>query len=234
MIVSKFLPIRSIIPLVAGVIMKPFWPFLLQSIGSAILWIVSLVGMSYLIIYFIPTAANYIGLLTFLFVVVPQVASAWYMVRPMMKRYEARMGRATENLSQIANSFSAIKSEMSAIGWQFATMGGQFANIGHEMKEIVQKVVLTNDENQVPVPAEPVQAVVSPVVETIPVVIQPVVSPQMPVEQQVVVVEQAPVVVPTVPLELSPVIQPSEPSSVSGTTDNASSTEVQSWWTVSI
>lgn len=105
-------------------------------------------------------------------------------------------------------------------------MGGQFANIGHEMKEIVQKVVLTNDENQVPVPVEPVQTVVSPVVETIPVVIPPVVPPQMPVE--LVVVEQAPVVVPTVPVEIvSPVNPPVDTSSLSGTSD-ASSTEVQS------
>lgn len=37
MIVSKFLPIRSIISLVAGVLNKPFPSFLIQSILSAIL-----------------------------------------------------------------------------------------------------------------------------------------------------------------------------------------------------
>ncbi len=60
MLISKFLPIRSMIPLVAGVILKPFWPFFLQSVLSAILWVGSLLGISYFIIWLIPEAANHI------------------------------------------------------------------------------------------------------------------------------------------------------------------------------
>lgn len=127
MIVSKFLPIRSIIPLVAGVILKPFTPFVLQSLLSAVLWIGALVWISYLLITLIPATANHIGLLTFLFVVVPQVVSVWYMIKPMMKKYEARIAQASQWLQH-------IESELSAIGSQFAT-------IGHEIKDIVDKVV---------------------------------------------------------------------------------------------
>gem|GEM_PF-1476994 len=42
MLISKFLPIRSMIPLVAGVIQKPFSSFVFQSILSALLWVGSL------------------------------------------------------------------------------------------------------------------------------------------------------------------------------------------------
>lgn len=108
MIVSKFLPIRSIIPLVAGAILKPFIPFLLQSLVSAVLWIGSLVGISYLIIYLIPAAKNYIGLLTFLFVVVPQLISVVYMIKPMVKKYEAKIGQASDNLQHITTSMGQI------------------------------------------------------------------------------------------------------------------------------
>jgi hypothetical protein len=131
MIVSKFLPIRSIIPLVAGVILKPFPSFVVQSILSAILWIGSLVGVSYLIIWLIPAAQNHIGLLTFLFVVVPQVVSVWYMIKPMMKKYEARIAQTSVNIQHIESELSSI--------------GSQFAAIGHEVKEIVNKVIQKDD-----------------------------------------------------------------------------------------
>ena len=39
MIISKFLPIRSMVPIVAGVIEKPTVPYVLQSTLSAILWV---------------------------------------------------------------------------------------------------------------------------------------------------------------------------------------------------
>jgi membrane protein DedA with SNARE-associated domain len=88
--------------------MKPFAPFLLQSILSAILWVGSLLGISYFIIWLIPEAANHIGLLTFLFVVLPQVVSVWYMILPMMRKYEARLVQASDNLHHIAQEVSMI------------------------------------------------------------------------------------------------------------------------------
>ena len=115
MIVSKFLPIRSVIPIVAGTILKPFFPFFLQSILSAVLWIGSLVGVSYFIIYLIPAAANHVALLTFLFVVVPQLISVVYMIRPMIQKYEARLSQASKNLQQISSNVSEISSEFSHI-----------------------------------------------------------------------------------------------------------------------
>jgi len=127
MLISKFLPIRSMIPLVAGVIQKPFSSFVFQSILSALLWVGSLLWISYFIIWLIPAAANHIGLLTFLFVVVPQLVSVWYMILPAIKRYESRMMKASENLHHIVEEVSVI--------WS------QFAAIGHEVQEIVKKVV---------------------------------------------------------------------------------------------
>ena len=133
MIVSKFLPIRSIISLVAGVLNKPFSPFLIQSILSAILRVGVLVGISYFLILLIPSAANHVALLTFLFVVIPQIISLWYMFGPLMKKYEARITQASENIHHIAESISAI--------------GSQFSTITHEVSEIVHKVV---EENPTP------------------------------------------------------------------------------------
>lgn len=127
MIVSKFLPIRSIISLVAGVLNKPFPSFLIQSILSAILRVGVLVGLSYFLILLIPSAANHVALLTFLFVVIPQIISLWYMFGPLMKKYEARIAQASENIHHIAESISAI--------------GSQFTTITHEVSEIVHKVV---------------------------------------------------------------------------------------------
>ena len=127
MIVSKFLPIRSIISLVAGVLNKPFPSFLIQSILSAILRVWVLVGVSYFLILLIPSAANHVALLTFLFVVIPQIISLWYMFGPLMKKYEARITQASENIHHIAESISAI--------------GSQFTTITHEVSEIVHKVV---------------------------------------------------------------------------------------------
>lgn len=136
MLISKFLPIRSMIPLVAGVIQKPFSSFVFQSILSALLWVGSLLWISYFIIWLIPAAANHIGLLTFLFVVVPQLVSVWYMILPAIKRYESRMMKASENLHHIVEEVSVI--------WS------QFAAIGHEVQEIVKKVV--SDETPVIAP----------------------------------------------------------------------------------
>lgn len=135
MLISKFLPIRSMIPLVAWVIMKPFVPFFLQSILSALLWVWSLLGISYFIIWLIPAAANHIGLLTFLFVVLPQVISVWYMILPAMRKYEAKLVQAKDNFQHIANEVSVI--------------GAQFAAIWHEMKEIVSKISENNDTSVV-------------------------------------------------------------------------------------
>ena len=127
MIVSKFLPIRSIISLVAGILNKSFPSFLIQSILSAILRVGILVGVSYFLILLIPSAANHVALLTFLFVVIPQIISLWYMFGPLMKKYEARITQASENIHHIAESISAI--------------GSQFTTITHEVSEIVHKVV---------------------------------------------------------------------------------------------
>ncbi len=134
MIISKFLPIRSMLPLVAGVLLKPFWRFLLESIISSVLWILSLLWASYFIIWLIPAAANHIGLLTFLFVVVPQIVSVWYMILPGIKKYEAKLWAAKENFQHIAQEIGVI--------WS------QFQSIGHEIKEIYQKVIKNPDENQ--------------------------------------------------------------------------------------
>lgn len=138
MIVSKFLPIRSIISLVAGVLNKPFPSFLIQSILSAILRVGVLVGVSYFLILLIPSAANHVALLTFLFVVIPQIISLWYMFGPLMKKYEARIAQASENIHHIAESISAI--------------GSQFTTITHEVSEIVHKVV-----EETPIPVVPDQ-----------------------------------------------------------------------------
>ncbi len=150
MLISKFLPIRSMIPLVAWVIMKPFVPFLLQSILSAILWVGSLLGISYFIIWLIPEAANHIGLLTFLFVVLPQVVSVWYMILPAMKKYEAKLIQAKDNFQHIAQEVSVI--------W------AQFAAIWHEMKEIVTK--MSHEDNSInqnnPIPTNPQELQLSP------------------------------------------------------------------------
>lgn len=42
MLVSKFLPIRSMIPIVAGVIQKPTASYIMQSVFSAAVWVGSL------------------------------------------------------------------------------------------------------------------------------------------------------------------------------------------------
>lgn len=136
MLISKFLPIRSMIPLVAWVIVKPFVPFLFQSILSAFLRVWSLLWISYFIIWVIPEAANHIWLLTFLFVVLPQVISVWYMILPAMKKYEAKLTQAKDNFQHIAEEVSVI--------WQ------QFAAIGHEVKEIVSKMS-TDKQNTDPI-----------------------------------------------------------------------------------
>lgn len=135
MIVSKFLPIRSIISLVAGILNKPFISFLVESALSAVLRVWVLVGMSYLLIFLIPTAAHHVALLTFLFVVIPQIISLWYMFGPLMKKYETRITQASENIHHIAESISAI--------------GSQFTTITHEVSEIVHKVV---EETPTPIP----------------------------------------------------------------------------------
>jgi hypothetical protein len=123
--------------------MKPFVPFLMQSILSAILWVGSLLGISYFIIWLIPEAANHIGLLTFLFVVLPQVVSIWYMILPAMKKYEAKLLQAKDNFQHIADEVSVI--------------GAQFAAIWQEMKQIVTKIA--HDE---PIPESNIQPVVWP------------------------------------------------------------------------
>lgn len=150
MLISKFLPIRSMIPLVAGVIMKPFVPFLLQSLLSAILWVGSLLGISYFIIWLIPEAANHIGLLTFLFVVLPQVVSVWYMILPAMRKYEAKLTQAKDNFQHIAQEVSLI--------------GEQFAAIWHEVKEIVTKIA--HDEPISENNGQPAVLSTTPVVDT--------------------------------------------------------------------
>lgn len=133
MIISKFLPIRSMIPLVAGALRRPAWGmFIVESFVSAVLWIISLLWASYFIIRLIPAAANHIALLTFLFVVVPQLISVWYMVLPAMKKYEAKLWQAKDNFQHIAQEMGVI--------------GQQFANIGGELKEIYHKVIDTNEQ----------------------------------------------------------------------------------------
>lgn len=166
MLVSKFLPIRSMIPLVAGVIMKPFRPFLGQSMLSAILWVWSLLWISYFIIWLIPEAANHIWLLTFLFVVVPQVVSVWYMILPAMKKYEKKVLQAKSNFQNIVDEVSVI--------------GTQFSAIWHEVKEIFTKVVHDDvvevtEKSSDPV-AVPVDLPVAPVV--LPAAPVPVVIPE--------------------------------------------------------
>lgn len=133
MIISKFLPIRSMIPLVSGALRRPNWgTFIVESILSAILWIISLLWASYFIIRLIPAAANHIALLTFLFVVIPQIISVWYMVLPAMKKYEAKLWQTKDNFQHIAQEVGMI--------------GQQFANIGGELKEIYHKVIDTNEQ----------------------------------------------------------------------------------------
>jgi hypothetical protein len=56
----------------------------------------------------VPQAANHIGLLTFLFVVLPQVISVWYMILPAMKKYEAKLIQAKDNFQHIAQEVSMI------------------------------------------------------------------------------------------------------------------------------
>jgi membrane-associated protein len=156
MLISKFLPIRSMIPLVAWVILKPFFNFFMQSILSAILWVWSLLWISYFIIWLIPEASNHIWLLTFLFVVLPQVVSVWYMILPAMKRYEAKLIQAKDNFQHIADEVSVI--------W------AQFAAIWHEMKEIVTKIAENGNEITSPLPTNTSEVQVSiqaPVQQTI-------------------------------------------------------------------
>ena len=205
MIVSKFLPIRSMIPLVAGALLKPFGSYLIQSIVSAILWIWSLLGASYLIIWLIPSSINHIGLLTFLFVVIPQVISFWYVLRPMIKKYEARLTKASANFQHIVEEVSAI--------WS------QFAAIWHEVKEIVTKVVqddqvVVASEVAVP-PTEPVSsATSSPVIDNWSQAVSSAVPETLPVTQEVVPVIPEQLPIPTTPVveEIKPeVVQPVPP-----------------------
>lgn len=130
-IISKFLPIRSMIPLVAGIIQKKWSRFIWQSILSAILRVGSLLWASYFIIWLIPAAANHIGLLTFLFVVIPQIVSVRYMILPMIKKYETRLVETSDNFHHIIQEVSVIWSE--------------FVAIGHEVGQIVKKVVSDNN-----------------------------------------------------------------------------------------
>lgn len=148
MLISKFLPIRSMIPLVAWVILKPFFHFFMQSILSAILWVWSLLWISYFIIWLIPEASNHIWLLTFLFVVLPQVVSVWYMILPAMKRYEAKLIQAKDNFQHIADEVWVI--------------GAQFAAIWHEMKEIVTKIAENGNEITSPSPINTTEQVSTP------------------------------------------------------------------------
>ena len=149
MLISKFLPIRSMVPIVAGVIQKPTVPYILQSALSAVLWVGSLLGVSYFIIWLIPEAANHIGLLTFLFVVLPQIGSIWYALLPMYRKYEKKLAGATENLQKISSEFKNI-------GQQLGTIGGEFAAIGGEVKNIFTKLLEKDESEEVPSSGEPV------------------------------------------------------------------------------
>ena len=42
-----FGPLRAIVPLVAGILTMPFWPFQLANVSSAIVWAVALMGAGY-------------------------------------------------------------------------------------------------------------------------------------------------------------------------------------------
>lgn len=199
MLISKFLPIRSMVPIVAGVIQKPTIPYILQSALSAVLWVGSLLGVSYFIIWLIPEAANHIGLLTFLFVVLPQIGSIWYALLPMYRKYEKKLAGATENLQKISTEFKNI-------GQQLGTIGGEFAAIGGEVKNIVTKLLEKDESESVPSSGESVVPLSK--IENNPVVwIFPV---QNSVQQTVPLVN----VDVQKPIEIAPVIQESIPQVV--------------------
>ena len=165
MLISKFLPIRSMVPIVAGVIQKPTVPYIFQSALSAVLWVGSLLWVSYFIIWLIPAAANHIGLLTFLFVVLPQIGSIWYALLPMYRKYEKKLAGASEN-------FTKIGSEFKQIGQQLGAIGSELGAIGWEVKTIFTKFV--QEQNEIPssegqnvsnpewTPAQPSSDVTSP------------------------------------------------------------------------
>lgn len=79
--------------------------------------------MSYFIIWLIPAAANHIGLLTFLFVVLPQIGSIWYALLPMYRKYEKKLAGASENFTKIGSEFKQIGQQLGAIGSELGAIG---------------------------------------------------------------------------------------------------------------
>lgn len=242
MIISKFLPIRSMVPIVAGIIQKPALSYAIQSILSAIIWIGSLLGISYFIIWLYPPAANHIGLLTFLFVVLPQIGSIWYALVPLYKKYSARLADASQDLQKIG-------SELKVIGQQFATVGGQISTMFTKIVEEQPGTIATpdgqtqsaessgpTDPNAVSAPIEqslpaPIPQDTNPVssVATAQVPVAPVMSSEAPVgvpvasSVPVVELQQSAVPVPVVSESVSvPVVE--QQVSIAPTVEAVSST----------
>lgn len=62
LILARFLPIvRTFAPIIAGVIKIDFMKFMLFNVIGAALWILSLSGIGYFLVYFFPGITNYMG-----------------------------------------------------------------------------------------------------------------------------------------------------------------------------
>lgn len=62
LILARFLPIvRTFAPIIAGVIKIDFIKFMSFNIIGAVLWILSLSGIGYFLVYFFPGITNYMG-----------------------------------------------------------------------------------------------------------------------------------------------------------------------------
>lgn len=75
--------------------------------------------------------------------VLPQVGSIWYALLPMYRKYEKKLATANENIQNISQEFKNI-------GTQFWNIGREFVAIGGEIKNIITKMVVDEEEKQNP------------------------------------------------------------------------------------
>ena len=113
--ISRFLPSRSIIAPLAGMLGHNIGIFMIHSSLSAIVWIVPLLGLSYGLTHLVPWASRYIGVLTFCAIVIPQLIAWRFMLRPAIKKYELKILEAKQNIDMIAHDISDIWSQLGQV-----------------------------------------------------------------------------------------------------------------------
>ena len=113
--IATFLPIRSIIPPIAGVLKRPWTQFVLHTTLAGLCRLVPLVSISYAITAYVPPARDYIPLITMIVVVVPQVIVAWKLLLPAFRKYKERITEASVQISTIVTEIKDIGSQVAAV-----------------------------------------------------------------------------------------------------------------------